>query len=114
MSKFDFKKIDAAYVNSLTNLIELCRRTGAEIEQVYSYLDGWVVTFKGIEDADAACHNGTNQAERNLEDHDPNNWETEYKWETIGFPWDEDDVSRHTAEWLACSVAKLQSQLNKQ
>lgn len=114
MSKSDSKKIDAVYVNALSNLVELCHQASAEINQVYFYKGGWCVTFVGIEHADAACHDGTNLGERNLEDHGPNNWETEYKWETIGFPWDGDDVSRHTAEWLAYSVAELQSQLNKQ
>lgn len=36
-----------------------------------------------------------------------NDWSEIGQWETIGFPWDYDDVSMHTAEELAQMLAKL-------
>lgn len=49
-------EIDAAYVNTLVNLINACRKEGVEINTVYHFQSGWYVTFKGFDDADAICH----------------------------------------------------------
>ena len=97
--------IDAAYINSLVNLINACRAEGIELDTVSYFQNGWHVTFKGFEGADAICHDHSygspNYMVGFLKKDYQNNWDESGEWETIGFPWDGDDVSVHSAEELA-------------
>lgn len=103
--------IDAAYVNSLVDLVNACRKYNVIIDRVFHYQHGWVITFEGYPHADAICHNGSYGSpcydglyDPNIEDNDWNNCGS---WETIGFPWDNDDVSVHTAEQVALMICAL-------
>ena len=42
---FTCQQIDGAYVNSLVDLINACRKYGAIIDKVNVYQHGWLVTF---------------------------------------------------------------------
>lgn len=101
------KQIDAAYINSLTDLIIACRHHHIEINEVYHYQNGWKVTFKGYE-GDAICHDGSYGSPcLRGRDNPINDWTRSGSWETFGFPWDYDDVSVHTAEELAFYLESL-------
>lgn len=106
-------QIDAAYINSLVDLINACRIMGVEIDEVYHMLNGWCVTFKGFDYADAICHDGSYESpiyNRRLEpDKYHNDWTEHSKWETIGFPWDYGDVSAHSAQELALYISMLKA-----
>ena len=98
-------KIDAAYINALVDLVNACREEGVEIDTVSHFQSGWHVTFKGFKSADAICHDHSygspNYMTSFLGKENPNDWSRNGAWETIGFPWDGDDVSVHSAEELA-------------
>lgn len=100
--------IDAAYVNSLVELVNACKKYGTKIDTVYHVLNGWRVTFNGF-NGDAICHDGSYGSPNygSLFEQKPNDWTKSGPWETIDFPWDYGDVSVHTAEWLAKSIKKL-------
>ena len=101
------KPIDAAYVNSLVNLINACRAHNVKIDKVSVFLNGWHVTFEGYPHADAICHDGSYGSPCFLHIH-KNDWSCHSgMWETIGFPWDEGDVSIHTPEELATYIEAL-------
>lgn len=98
-------QIDAAYINSLVELVNACRAQHVELDKVCTFQGGWHVTFKGHEDADAVCHDHSYGSPRygaffdkNMPEND---WSRSGAWETIGFPWDGDDVSVHDADELA-------------
>ena len=105
-SKFTREQIDAAYINALVNLINACRQRGVELNTVSHYQNGWLVTFKGYS-GDAICHDGSYGSpnynlECNSESTNQNDWsDNSGAWETIGFPWDGDDVSVHDVNELA-------------
>ena len=104
-TEFSTKQIDAAYINSLVDLVNACRFRGVEIDKVCHFQNGWHVTFTGHPHADAICHDGSYGSPCYMagylgKGHD-NDWSRTGKWETIGFPWDYNDVSVHTAEELA-------------
>ena len=103
--------IDATYVNTLVNLVNACRALGVSIKEVRPYMNGWVVTFEGYEHADAICHDGSYgspcyMASLNYEI-PKNDWSKSGAWETMGFPWDYNDVSVHTSEELAYFIKLL-------
>ena len=101
-------KIDGAYVNELVDLISSCRDYGTKVDSVRFFRNGWHVTFEGISNAEAVCHDYSYGSPCFMCVHN-NDWGiTQSAWETIGFPWDNDDVSVHDADWVACMVARLQ------
>lgn len=113
---FTNQQVDAAYVNSLVDLVTACRKYSVEIDKVSYYQHGWVVTFKNYPDADAICHNGSMGSpcygglyNPEVEDND---WNNSGHWETIGFPWDGEDVSVHSADVLARMIHALDYDLN--
>lgn len=98
-------QIDAAYINSIVELVNACRAQQVEIDKVCAFQGGWQVTFKDYENADAICHDHSYGSpcygaffDKNMSNND---WSRSGAWETIGFPWDGDDVSIHDAEELA-------------
>lgn len=108
--QFTPMQIDAAYINSLVELVNACRAQEVELDTVQTFQGGWRVTFKGY-DGDAICHDhsygspcyGAFFDERAHS----NDWSRSGSWETIGFPWDHDDVSVHSAEELAANLLIL-------
>ena len=109
--------VDAAYINALTDFINSCRFYGTKIDTVQTYKHGWRITFEGF-DGDAICHDssyGTPCPEGWMDKH-PNDWYTGFNanWETIGFPWDGDDVSVHDGDELARWVWILQTNGKKE
>lgn len=107
-SDFDLKSVDAAYVNALTELVIACRACNVKLDKVYHYQNGWLVKFAGYPNADAICHDGSYGSPNHGagfgygEYH--NDWNKSGPWETIGFPWDGDDVSVHSASELAANI----------
>lgn len=81
-------------VSALCNLYTACHFNGVKLEKVSFYQNGFGVTFEGFPMGDAVIHDGTN---RNG---------SEY-WETMGFPWDYDDVTKHSPVALARMLAAL-------
>lgn len=110
---FTVQQIDAAYINSLVDLINTCRELGVKIDKVCHFQNGWHVTFTGLPHADAICHDGSYGSPCYMagylgKGHD-NDWSRSGSWETIGFPWDYDDVSVHSARALAHMLNALQN-----
>ena len=87
----DCTLVDIARLHSLFNLMSLCKEKNVGITRIVVYMHGFVVTFEDW-DGDAILHDGSYENEK-------------YKWETIGFPWDGEDVSVHSAEELASLLA---------
>lgn len=116
ISAFTLDQIDAMYVNSLVDLISACRMVGVEVDKVCHSQNGWCVTFKGFEGADAVCHDGSygNPIHNRYFDPDKyhNDWDEHGDWETSGFPWDCDDVSVHSAQELALYISALKNGTN--
>ena len=115
-SVFAPDQIDAAYVNSLVDLINACRAVDVEVDKVCHFQNGWHVTFKGFDGADAVCHDGSYGSPCYMagyfkKGHD-NDWSRTGNWETIGFPWDYDDVSVHSAQELALYISALKNGTN--
>lgn len=108
---FTMKTIDAAYINSLVDLVNACRENNVEINEVRHFQNGWHVTFTGYPHADAVCHDGSYGSPCPFwlgENRYKNDWTCHSGlWETIGFPWDYDDVSTHNAQELAHYLAAL-------
>ena len=96
-------QIDAAYINTLVELVSACRAQNVEIDKVSTFQGGWHVTFKDHEGADAICHEGSygSPCYYCMNVNHQNDWSRSGSWETIGFPWDGDDVSVHDANELA-------------
>lgn len=112
-TEFSAKPVDAAYVNSLVDLVNACRHRHVKIDKVCHFQNGWHVTFVGHPHADAVCHDGSYGSPCYMADylgkgHD-NDWSRSGSWETIGFPWDYDDVSVHAAEELAFYLWALEN-----
>ena len=107
---FTNQQIDAAYVNSLVNLVNACRELDVKIDKVFHYQHGWMITFEGF-NGDAICHNGScgSPCYGGLynPDVERNDWDDSGRWETISFPWDNGDVSVHSARALAHMLAAL-------
>lgn len=86
-------ELNVERVKSLSKLIRACKKEGVEINKVFFYQNGFTVTFKGMK-GDAILHDGSYGKET-------------YSWETMGMPWDYDDVSEHTAKELATLLGQL-------
>lgn len=114
---FTNQQIDAAYVNSLVDLINACRKHDVEIDKVLYYQHGWCVTFKRY-DGDAICHSGSMCSPCYDGLYNPeaeqNDWNDCGRWETIGFPWDDIDASVHSAETLALMISALNNGIDWQ
>ena len=74
-------KLDKDRVMSMCELLQQCDEEGVEINEVFSYMNGFLITFKDIP-GDAVLHDGSYA--RHL-----------CFWETISMPWDGEDVSTH-------------------
>lgn len=107
-SDFTLKSVDAAYVNALVELVVACRACDVKLDKVYHYQNGWLVKFAGYPKADAICHDGSygspNRGARYGYTEYHNDWDKSGPWESIGFPWDKDDVSVHSASELAANI----------
>ncbi len=107
---FTTQQIDAAYINSLVDLVNACRELDVKIDKVFHYQHGWMITFEGFT-GDAICHNGSYGSPCYGGLYDPsvehNDWNEDGRWETYGFPWDNGDVSVHNARALAHMLAAL-------
>lgn len=108
---FTCQQIDGAYVNSLVNFVNACRKYSVIIDKVNVYQHGWLVTFAGC-DGDAICHSGSYGSPCHgglyRPEKESNDWSNCGRWETIGFPWDNGDVSVHNAERLAHMISAFQ------
>lgn len=91
--EFDKKYINTTYINALVDLVNACRRLDVKLDKVQHLFNGWRVTFKGYS-GDAICHDGSYDSQFGY-------------WESIGFPWDGDDVSVHDADTLVAFIAAL-------
>ena len=108
-------QIDAAYINSLVELVNACRAQSVDLDTVQTFQGGFRVTFKGY-DGDAICHDHSYGSPRYGAFYDSkyapdNDWSASGAWETIGFPWDHDDVSVHSADELAFFLRCLANDL---
>lgn len=111
-NEFSPKPIDAAYIVALTELVNACRAYHVEIDRVSHFQNGFHVTFKGFTNADAICHDhsyGSPCYGGILDDRaHKNDWTIEdVQWETIGFPWDGNDVSVHSSIELAAMISAV-------
>ena len=99
--------IDAAYINALVELVTACKKYDVKIDSVMSKLGGWIVTFVGYE-GDAICHDSSyGSPNYGRFGKKSNDWSKSGPWETYEFPWDNGDVSVHSAEWIAKSIHRL-------
>ena len=87
--------INPIYVNGLVELVALCRAHNVEVTKVQFFQNGFRVEFE-VDDGDAILHDGSYG--RN-----------DGTWETIGFPWDGDDVSCHDSDTLAKMLNALKT-----
>lgn len=112
---FTPQQIDAAYINSLVDLVNVCRELDVKIDKVFHYQHGWMVTFDGFS-GDAICHNGSYGSPCYGGIFNPgvecNDWSDNGRWETYGFPWDNGDVSVHSARALAYMLKALRDGFN--
>lgn len=80
-------------LHALNNLCNYSEKYGVGIKKVRYFMNGFQVLFDGFE-GDAILHDGSYGRES-------------CDWETLGFPWDGNDVSVHTAHQLASMLAAL-------
>lgn len=102
------QQIDGAYINALVDLVIECRKNKVKINTVQAYEGGWRVTFEQY-NGDAICHDASYGSPYNSfpKKNHYNDWNISGFWETIGFPWDNNDVSVHSAEELAFYLRAL-------
>ena len=111
-TEFTPKQIDAAYINTLVDFIIACRKNNVKLNTVQQFQNGWRITFVGC-DGDAICHDGSYGSPNYMPSFYPdktnqNDWSNSGEWETIGFPWDGNDVSVHNSVELAEMIAAYQ------
>lgn len=111
-TEFTPKQIDAAYINTLVNFINACRKNNVKINTVKHFQNGWLITFVDCL-GDAICHDASYGSPNYCPEFNPettrqNDWDMLGKWETIGFPWDYNDVSVHESDELARLIAAYQ------
>lgn len=87
-TEYDPITLDLKRVESLHNLMRACETLLVHIRSVQFYMNGFRVTFEDWK-GDAILHDGSK------------NGRDTYDWETVGFPWDGDDVSVHSPVELA-------------
>lgn len=83
---FHRQEIPLERVYALTKLVSLCEKYNVEISKILVFQHGFSVVFKDMR-GDAILHDGSYGR-------------LGCDWETIGMPWDGDDVSVHDAETL--------------
>ena len=86
-SEFTRVPLNMTYVNSLHTFLTELDRYNIKIEDIWFYQNGFQITFEGLP-GDAILHDGSYGNAIGM-------------WETMGFPWDYDDVSIHTTHELA-------------
>jgi hypothetical protein len=86
-TNFSQVTINLNRVHALVDLINACEKNKVEIKKVIFYQNGFIVTFFGF-DGDAILHDGSYGRDWGY-------------WESIGMPWDHNDVSVHSPETLA-------------
>lgn len=112
-NEYTKKPIDAAYINALVDFITACREYKVKLDTVHHFQNGWLITFVGCA-GDAICHDGSYGSPNYAPNFYPestnqNNWsDCSGVWETIGFPWDGDDVSVHSPAELAKMIGDYQ------
>ena len=105
-------QIDGAYINTLVNFVNWCNCYGVKINEVFNFANGYCITFKGIEHADIICHDGSLGSPCRFGNHN-NDFNAVGQWESMGFPWDDDDVSIHDSEEIAWLIANYQRKLEQ-
>ena len=86
-TKYDPIALDRERVESLYQLMRACDTLMVRIRDIQYFMNGFRVTFEDWK-GDAILHDGSYG-------------HGSYEWETINFPWDEGDVSVHSAKDLA-------------
>lgn len=86
--------INPIRANSLAHLIYHCENIGVMIDKIIFYQNGFTVTFRGYPHADVVIHDNSYGHESGL-------------WESVGFPWDYDDVSVHSSYQIASMINAL-------
>ena len=84
-------EINEQYFDGVNELLGWCRRCGVKVQSIRYHYHGFQVMFEGIE-GDAILHDGSYGNKRN-------------HWETMGMPWDKDDISVHDAYTLVHMIA---------
>ena len=77
------------YFTSIVDLLNLLAECGFTA-QLFPIHDGWQLRFPWYEEGDIACHSGTGG-----------------RLESYGFPWDEGDVTRDSADGFRWRLASL-------
>lgn len=96
-------EIRFSHVNALFALMQACDEYNVRISKIQYVENGFRVEFAGFPYADAIAHEGSYGAVKN------NYQDSVSDWETIGFPWDCDDVTVHTARALAAMIAAIKN-----
>lgn len=86
-TKYNFITLDRERVESLYQLMRACDTLIVRVRDIQYFMNGFRVTFEDWK-GDAILHDGSYG-------------HGAYEWETIGFPWDGDDVSVHSPKDLA-------------
>ncbi len=89
------QEIPLERVMSLTELVKACEANKVEISKVHFFQNGFQVLFADLP-GDAILHDGSCGRKFGM-------------WETIGYPWDYNDVSVHEPDVLAKMLAALKS-----
>jgi hypothetical protein len=85
---FTPREIKMVYVVALSHLVTECEKNNVEIKSVKYFQHGFSVVFKDMPGGDAVIHD--------------NSYARDWGYfETLGMPWDYDDVSTHDPETLA-------------
>ena len=82
------------YLNTIISLLNALTERGIPA-QIESCWDGWKLVFPWANDADIACHSYTNEV-----------------LESYGFPWDEDNITRDSANGMFCRLVALWEENN--
>ena len=82
------------YINGLNELLSWCRELNITVDKIRFLHHGFQVLFDGM-DGDAILHDGSYR-------------HTRHYWETMGMPWDGDDVSTHDAYTLTHMIKTYQ------
>lgn len=103
-------QIDGAYIASLVELVNACKLANVNISAVRFYQNGFHVTFENFK-GDAICHDGSYGSPYYANFFNPDKYRNDFNdtgmWETMGFPWDYNDVSTHSAVELAYYLQSL-------
>lgn len=90
-----YDELNVARVYALSELLDECNKCGITATNVRSYMNGFQVVFN-VGQGDAILHDGSYGS-------------AQLMWETYGFPWDDMDVTVHTAHELATLLGELKN-----